>query len=267
MCIRDRLISESSDEVSISDCGDNDTMPENESYCYKESGDILLDGIVNASGRFTSNGSTEFTQMLSHSSLVGSGLFEVDTSEGLESYGTINGTGIFSGTGDFSGPMVQAGTFHLSDMIPGDYAITAILGDGSRVDLGEVFTVSATQNAQSQKVDIPGNVISGLLISEAGSVIDGYAALLSEGADFSDAIEDCSISMFAPCRMYPDDSGSYGHGPIHQNNYTVVVDIDEDGFNEVSEEFQFDSEIHANVIVPSPVPQTFDIEFEMFDQG
>ena len=205
--------------------------------------------------------------MLSHSSLVGSGLFEVDTSEGLESYGTINGTGIFSGTGDFSGPMVQAGTFHLSDMIPGDYAITAILGDGSRVDLDEVFTVSATQNAQSQKVDIPGNVISGLLISEAGSVIDGYAALLSEGADFSDAIEDCSISMFAPCRMYPDDSGSYGHGPIHQNNYTVVVDIDEDGFNEVSEEFQFDSEIYANVIVPSPVPQTFDIEFEMFDQG
>ena len=64
--------------------------------------------------------------MLSHSSLVGSGFFEVDTSEGLESYGTINGTGIFSGTGDFSGPMVQAGTFHLRGMIPGDYAITAI---------------------------------------------------------------------------------------------------------------------------------------------
>ena len=98
------IISGSSDEVSISDCGDNDSMPENESYCYLESGDILIDGIVNASGRFTSNGSTEFTQMLSHSSLVGSGFFEVDTSEGLQSYGTINGTGIFSGTGDFSGP-------------------------------------------------------------------------------------------------------------------------------------------------------------------
>ena len=261
------IISGSSDEVLISDCGDNDSMPENESYCYLESGDILIDGIVNASGRFTSNGSTEFTQMLSHSSLVGSGLFEVDTSEGLQSYGTINGTGIFSGTGDFSGPMVQAGTFHLRDMIPGDYAITAILPDGSRVDVGEVFTVSATQSAQAQKIDIPGNVISGLLISESGSVIDGYAALLSEGADFSDAIEDCSISMFAPCRMYPDDSGSYGHGPIHQNNYSVVIDLDEDGFNEVSEEFQFDSEIYANVIVPSPVPQTYDIEFEMFDQG
>ena len=145
--------------------------------------------------------------------------------------------------------MVQAGTFHLRDMIP-RYAITAILPDGSRVDVGEVFTVSATQSAQAQKIDIPGNVISGLLISESGSVIDGYAALLSEGADFSDAIEDCSISMFAPCRMYPDDSGSYGHGPIHQNNYTVVVDIDEDGFNEVRG-VQFDSEIYANVIVPS----------------
>ena len=261
------LVSEVDEEVSILDCGDNHTMPENESYCYLDSGDILIDGTVNASGRFTSNGSTEFTQRLSHSSLVGSGFFEVDTTEGLDTYGTVNGTGIFSGTGDFSGPMVKAGTFHLRDMIPGDYSITAILGDGSRVALEEIFTVSATENTQSQKVDIPGNVISGLLVSESGQVIDGYAALLNEGNDFSDATEDCSISMFAPCRMYPDDSGSYGHGPIHQNNYTVVVDLDEDGFNEISEEFQFDSEIYANVIVPSPVPQTFDINFEMYDQG
>ena len=261
------LISGSDDVLTIPDCGANETMPENESYCQLDSGDILIDGVVNASGRYTSNGSTEFTQSLSHSSLVGSGFFEIDTSEGLDSYGTINGTGIFSGTGDFSGPMVQAGTFHLRDMIPGDYSIAAILGDGSRVDLTEVFTVSAIQAPQPQKVDIPGNVISGLLISESGSIIDGYAALLDDGSHYSDAVEDCSISMYAPCRMYPDDSGSYGHGPIHQDNYTVIIDIDEDGFNEVSEEFQFDSEIYANVIVPSPVPQTFDLEFEMFDQG
>ena len=40
----------------------------------------------------------------------------------------------FSGTGDFSGPMVQA-ELSTRGMIPGDYAITAILGDGSRVDV------------------------------------------------------------------------------------------------------------------------------------
>ena len=256
----------SDEDSQIIGCGENDTMPENESFCELASGDFLIEGSVNATGRFTSNGSTEFTQRLSHSSLVGSGIFETDTSEELEHYGTINGTGKFSGDGVFSGPMVQAGTFHAMDMIPGVYSVAAILSDGTRVELDDSFTVPSSTN-QMQKIDIPGSVITGKLIHESGAIVDGYAALLDESSEYANATEDCADSGHAPCRMYPDDIGDYGFGPLPPGNYSVVVDVDGDGFYEIIEEFPFDSEIHANVLVPSPVPEMFDLRFEMINDG
>ena len=258
---------QSDQETQILDCGENDTMPDNESYCELSAGDFLIEGIVNASGRFTSNGSTEFTQRLSHASLVASGIFEVDTSEDLEHYGTINGTGLFSGDGTFSGPMVQAGTFHVMDMIPGTYSITAVLNDGTRVQLDDDFIVTASATTQIQKIDIAGSVISGKLISDSGVVLDSYAALLDESSEFSDATQDCSVTGHVPCRMYPDLVGDYGFGPLPPGNYSVLVDLDEDGFYEESEDYVFDLDAFSNVIVPSPIPQKFDLHFEMMNDG
>ena len=257
---------DSAEDMQVMDCGENDTMPENASFCEQTSGDFLIDGSVNATGRFTSNGSTEFTQRLSHSSLVGSGIFETDTSEELDNYGTINGTGKFTGDGIFSGPMVQAGTFHFRDMIPGIYSVTAILDDGTRVDLDDSFTVPNPIN-QVQKIDIQGSVISGKLTYESGDIVDGYAALLDESSEYANATEDCAVYGHLPCRMYPDDVGDYGFGPLPPGNYSVAIDVDEDGFFEIMEEFPFDSEIYANVLVPSPVPEMFDLQFQMIDEG
>ena len=256
----------SDEDSQISECGDNDTMPENLSFCELSSGALLIDGSVNATGRYTSNGSTEFTQRLSHSSLVGSGIFETDTSEELDHYGTINGTGKFSGDGIFSGPMVQAGTFHLRDMIPGIYSVTAILDDGTRVELDDSFTVPSAIN-QVQKIDIQGSLISGKLINSSGEVVDGYAALLDDSSEFEDATTDCADSGHAPCRMYPNEMGDYGVGPLPPGNYSVAIDVDQDGFFEIIEEFPFDSEIYANVLVPSPIPEMFDLNFEMINEG
>ncbi len=256
----------SAEDTQVMVCGENDTMPENASYCENTSGDFLIDGSVNATGRFTSNGSTEFTQMLSHSSLVGSGIFETDTSEELDHYGTINGTGKFTGDGIFGGPMVQAGTFHLRDMIPGIYSVTAILDDGTRVNLDDSFTVPTPIN-QVQKIDIQGSVISGKLIYESGHIVDGYAALLDETSEYANATEDCAVYGHLPCRMYPDDRGDYGFGPLPPGNYSVAIDVDNDGFFEIMEEFPFDSDIYANVAVPSPVPEMFDLQFEMINEG
>ena len=93
-----------------------------------ESGDLLIDGDVNDTVRFTSNGTTTFTRSLSQATLVGSGIFEVDTSEELDTYGTFTGTfATVEGEGIFSGPMVQPGTFHFVDMVPGAYDITMAL--------------------------------------------------------------------------------------------------------------------------------------------
>ena len=49
--------------------------------------------------------------------------------------------------------------------------------------------------------------------------------------------------------------------------YSVAIDVDQDGFFEIIEEFPFDSEIYANVLVPSPIPEMFDLNFEMINEG
>ena len=106
------------EDIVDGDCSENGTMPENYSVCSLSDGDFLIEGAINATGRFTSNGTSSFSQEHNGSSLIGAGVFTVDASnEELESYGTLNGTGTFSGEGEFSGPMVQAGTFHLIDAI------------------------------------------------------------------------------------------------------------------------------------------------------
>jgi len=92
------------ESVIDGDCNENGTMPENYSVCSLADGDHLVDGVINATGRFTSNGTSSFSQIHNGSSLSGSGVFTVDASdEDLETYGTINGTGTYAGEGVFSG--------------------------------------------------------------------------------------------------------------------------------------------------------------------
>ena len=81
------------------------------------------------------------------------------------------------------------------------------------------------------------------------------------------ATTDCADSGHAPCRMYPNEMGDYGVGPLPPGNYSVAIDVDQDGFFEIIEEFPFDSEIYANVLVPSPIPEMFDLNFEMINEG
>ena len=117
------------DDVEIIDgpCNENGTMPENFSVCSHSDGTYLIDGTINATGKFTSNGTSTFLQEHNGSSLIDSGIFKVDDADGnRESFGTLNGTGTFTGEGVFSGPMVQAGTFHLTNAIPGNYDVSII---------------------------------------------------------------------------------------------------------------------------------------------
>ncbi len=131
-----------STDIVDGDCNENGTMPENFSICSLSDGDYLIDGIVNATGRFTSNGTSSFIQMLNGSSLSGTGVFTVDASdESISSYGIINGTGTFSGEGYFSGAMVKEGTFHMTDAIPGEYDVTVVFEDGTRIEITDGFSV------------------------------------------------------------------------------------------------------------------------------
>ena len=252
-------------DLQIQVCSENGTMPENLSFCELSSGDFLIDGQVNASGRFTSNGSTIFTQYMYHASMVASGKFDVDTSEEMDTYGTINGTGTFSGAGSFSGPMVKPGTFHLMDAIPGEYEVTVIFEDGSRATLDEAFIVSSNPGSQVSEVQIMGSTIGGKLVDETDQVIEGGVALYQEGDSFSDAVDDCEVVHFAPCMILPEEDGKLNFGPVFPGNYTVEIDIDNDGFPEFLEDYIFDANEATDIQIPFPISQTFDVSFELLD--
>ena len=254
------------DDIEIPDCGVNSTMPENHSVCNLVSGDLLIHGDINATGRFTSNGSTTFTRSLSHATLVGSGVFQVDASDGMESYGTINGTfANVEGEGIFSGPMVQPGTFHFVDLVPGVYDITVIFEDGTHVNLEEQFIIPLIGSPEVTTVDIAGGSISGYLVNSTGSPINSTVALLDDNSSHSDATEECANSGTAPCLLVPGDEGFFQFGPIVPGNYTAQTDIDGDGFPELSEDYIFNPEIDLEVEFPSPVPETSDLTFILLE--
>ena len=74
-------------------CGDNDTMPVGSETCLTQSGDILVSGSVNATGRFVSNGQSEFIRHYDNASFTAAGRFVVQ--DGAS--GKISGNGVFQG--------------------------------------------------------------------------------------------------------------------------------------------------------------------------
>ena len=256
------------DDVDAPACDVNSTMPENESLCLLEDGDYLLEGTVNATGRFTSNGSSTYVNRLSHATLVGSGEFTVDASEDLDSYGTINGTfSSASGEGIFGGPMVHPGTFHIVDAVPGDYDVTVIFEDGTRIGLDEGFTIPIVGTPEVRTIDIAGGSISGTLVDATGEPLEGAVMLLDNASEPADAVADCAESGTAPCTITPDENGDFEFGPIIPGNYTAQVDLDGDGFAEVSAEYFFEEGEDSSVTFPAPVPDTSDLTFRLLEDG
>ena len=263
------------DIENIIDCDVNETMPENNSLCMQSNGKYLLDGIVNASGLFTADGVASFTQKLVQSTLIGSGVFSTDTSDkNLSSYGTINATGSFSGTGIFSGVMVQPGTFHVVDAIPGSYDVAVIFSDDTRIEIDDGFTISQTLSSSPTEIDINGGLISGILIDESGNYLDSQVIL--ESADVSSNevdIGDCEVVKYAPCYINPEltyendllTGSKIEFGPIMPGTYIASIDTDGDNFSETSLEFTVDPNAESSIILPSPMPLTTDLTFQLIN--
>ena len=263
------------DIENIIDCDVNETMPENNSLCMQSDGKYLLDGIVNASGLFTADGVASFTQKLVQSTLIGSGVFSTDTSnKNLSSYGTINATGSFSGMGIFSGVMVQPGTFHVVDAIPGSYDVAVIFSDDTRVEIDDGFFISQTISGTPTDIDINGGLISGILIDESGNYLDSHVLLESaDGSSDVGNIGDCEVVKYAPCNIHPEltyendllTGSKIEFGPIMPGSYIASIDIDGDNFPETSLEFTVDSNTESSIILPSPMPLTTDITFQLIN--
>ena len=248
------------------ECSDN-SVPDGSEACINEEGNYLLDGEVNASGKFTSTGISEFTRELSQSTFIGSGTFVTNTTNELSSFGTINGTGTFSGHGIFSGPMVRAGSFHIVDALPGEYTVSVDFGTGDSVELSQTFVIPLTSSDAQTPVSVTGGAIKGVVSLYSGEPLATNVAIFSINGSSADAIIECEGTISQPCYIIPDESGSFEIGPIVPGEYIAEIDVDDDGFAEVSQIFNFDQGEPSLLQFPSEVPRTSDITFTLSDAG
>nr|AIF00179.1 Oligosaccharyl transferase STT3 subunit family protein (STT3) [uncultured marine group II/III euryarchaeote KM3_12_E03] len=219
---------------TISTCV-NDTIPESSEICTLESSNpvtYLFSGTFDGTGKVTANGSVDYTATLYRETLVGNGIFFTDgTDESLETYGTINGSGTFSGAGIFNGPMVEPGSFHLVDALPGSYRVFVVLPNGNVTRLSTPLEVDTTATS-GVELRLPGSWLEGELVWFDGEPIANTELYLTEVSIDEEATEPCTEVLFAPCIIYTDENGSFGYGPIPDGSYEMVMDADGDGFNE-----------------------------------
>ena len=197
----------------------NVTMPTNETVCLKDNtGELLvylIDGEVTANGRFTSVGDTILVQEHEGSSFEGIGFFE--------GTGTFNGTGRFVGSGAFSGEMVSPGSFYQTGIVPGEYEVTVSLENGRDVLLPQTINVGLNPEF-GIALSMPGSLIAGNLTNATGGIL----------TNTSFEIIDNLIEDSTPVQITTNDTGGYRYGPISSGEYEYRIDLDEDGFYEVS---------------------------------
>ena len=259
----------------------NGTMPDGAVYCLEDANQtdtILIDGSVeNIDGKFTSNGTSFFTTTLYRETIIGAGTFVVDTSDtSLESYGTLNGTGTFDGIGRFSGDMVKPGSFHLIDAIPGTYHVTVLFDNGQEVILPMPLEVPLSRDSPEAKdieLLLPGTWIQGAASSltldgEESQAITGQLELVNFTDAEATVTQPCGDIAWAPCWFETDSEGNFGLGPVLEGEYLVIMDADDDGFDEYRSERIVVSADTAGNVTPTNIeriPPMYDIEFLLLD--
>ena len=245
-----------------------DTVPHGSEACLVSEDNYILNGTINGSGKLTSFGISEFTRDLFQATFIGSGTFTTNSSQNLSSYGTINGTGTYSGHALFSGPMVSPGSFHIVDALPGEYVLSVNFGEGEPVELSAPFTIPLTSTDTQTSVSIPGGTIKGQVSLYSGQpVIEERVSIFPINGSSGDSVAQCQEVIINPCYVFTDETGSFEAGPIVPGTYVAEIDLDEDGFPELTQSFSFDSDQSNLASFPSEIPRTSDITFTLSEDG
>ena len=223
------------------------TMPENETVCLMDdTGDLpvyLIDGLVNANGRFTSAGETILIQEHNGASFEGIGFFE--------GTGIFNGTGRFVGSGHFSGEMVSPGSFYQTGIVPGEYQALVMFDDGSEVELPDTVSVGIDPSF-GVTLNMPGSLIAGNVTDSTGSPI----------TDLSIFFENVNEENASEIEIKSNETGGYYFGPLHPGAYSFRIDMDGDGYNEIQDVVTVTTD--AGVISPiSIIPEMFDVDIQL----
>jgi asparagine N-glycosylation enzyme membrane subunit Stt3 len=224
--------------------------------CLTDEADTyLFEGIVNASGRMTADGQVTIVKYLEDETFEGTGVFE--------GIGTANGTGQFIGEGTFSGPMVAPGSFYKTGLMPGTYNMIAVMENGREILLPDPVEVSVgPSNGLDMKM--PGSIFEDIL----------YADYLTNGNPTP--LPNATIELVdfevvgdpAPVEITTDENGSFSYGPLATGIYQWRVDIDQDGWYEVEENFTvgIDSE-NISMAVSIPTKRDVVITLKSGDTG
>ena len=224
----------------------NISMPVNQTVCLKDDSGALpvymLDGEVEANGRFTSDTTTILVQEIELSTFEGIGTFE--------GTGTFNGTGQFTGIGDFSGDLVKPGSFYQTGLVPGDYEVFAQLDNGREVQLPQIVSVGLSPSYDIA-VTIPGSVLRGNITDFDGNVLDNVTF------EWDDLLLDEDHLVITT-----NSTGGYNFGPISTGEYQVRIDIDSDGFFELNQTLSVSNV--SSVLSPIDiVPNMYDISIQL----
>ena len=167
--------------------------------------------------------------------------------------------------------MVQPGTFHVVDAIPGSYDVTVIFSDGTHVEINDGYSIPQQPVNTITEIDINGGSITGDLIDQLGNPLMVSIILRTDSSNASDAISDCNVVKYAPCLISPELSwngdeligSKLTYGPIMPGAYIVEIDMDSDGFSEIYMEYIFDANETSSFVLPSPIPNTTDLTFQL----
>ncbi|MDG1550966.1 MAG: hypothetical protein P8Q95_04490, partial [Candidatus Poseidoniaceae archaeon] len=224
----------------------NISMPVNQTVCVKDDSGALpvymLDGEVEANGRFTSDTTTVLVQEIELSTFEGIGTFE--------GTGTFNGTGQFTGIGDFSGDLVKPGSFYQTGLVPGDYEVFAQLDNGREVQLPQIVSVGLSPSYDIA-VTIPGSVLRGNITDFDGNVLDNVTF------EWDDLLLDEDHSIITT-----NSTGGYNFGPISTGEYQVRIDIDSDGLYEVNQTLSVGN-VSETLTPISLIPEMYDVSIQL----
>ena len=241
---------EPSDVVDCeSDNESNALMPANATFCLiDDTGDLptyRLEGTVDAMGTFTSEGTSTLSRTYGDAeagqgeTLEGAGLFE--------GTGTFNGTGLFIGVGTFSGPMVEAGSFYKTGLLPGTYNMIAQLASGKEVLLPDPVEIGVDPSYDLE-MTMPGAIFKDTLRDMNGDFMPNQTIELI----------DVELGEDAAVMIMTDEEGNFSYGPLPEGNYYYRGDVDNDGWYDFNESAFVNSDI-TNITLALNVPETVDV--------
>ena len=233
---------------------DGETVNSTHIACLtNEDSTYLFEGLVDANGRLTADGEVIVVKFLDGETFEGTGVYE--------GIGTANGTGLFIGEGTFSGPMVAPGSFYKTGLMPGTYQMIAVMPNGREIQLPDPVEVTIEPTTDLQ-MKMPGSIFEDTLYADYFTNGDPTPLpnATIELLDF-DLGEDAN-----PVQIITDENGTFSYGPLATGSYQWRVDIDEDGWYEVEENFSvgLDSE---NVSLAVSVPTKSDVIINLNDGG